>query len=61
MQAVGTALSGSRGGLGIATMVAKHLEAAHPDSADPTKPLEIKPLHGRPISGIPLATPEGTK
>ena len=31
MQAVGTALAGSRGGLGIATMVAKHLalQASH--------------------------------
>src|SRR6266446_8499726 len=55
MQAVGSALSGSHGGLGIAALVAKHLEArtAHEDDANP---LNIKELHQAPISIKPLVT-----
>ena len=60
MQAVGSALTGSHGGLGIAAMVAKHLEArtAHKPEA---KPLNINELHQVPISIKPLATPKVTK
>ena len=55
MQAVGSALTGGHGGLGIGAMVAKHLEArtAHKDDA---KPLNIKELHQAPISIKPLVT-----
>ena len=60
MQAVGTALTGGHGGLGIAAMVASHLEAqtAHKDS--PMSPI-IKDLHKVPIPIKPLVTPKVTK
>jgi Rod binding domain-containing protein len=60
MQAVGTALTGGHGGLGIATMVAKHLEAqaAHRDAVTP---VELKDLHAIPVSIKPLVTPKVTK
>jgi Rod binding domain-containing protein len=60
MQAVGTALTGGHGGLGIAAMVAKHLQAqaAH---KDPATPMEIKGLHPSPISIKPLVTPKVAK
>ena len=54
MQAVATAMSGNHGGLGIATMVAKHLEAAHASHPDPSTPLIIKGLHESPNLAIPL-------
>ena len=56
MQAVAGSLSGHRGGLGIATMVAKHLEASHKPAPDPNVPLKIKDLHDIPNSAIPLKT-----
>ena len=56
MQAVAGCLSGHRGGLGIATMVAKHLEATHKPASDPNAPLKIKDLHEIPNSAIPLKT-----
>lgn len=60
MQAVGTALSGSHSGLGIAAMVAKHLEAqaAHKASNDVLKTNDLKPI---PIPIKPLVTPKVTK
>jgi len=60
MQAVGSALTGGHGGLGIAAMVAKHLEAqaARKDSATI---MDIKDLHAAPISIKPLVTPKVTK
>jgi len=56
MQAVAGALSGHRGGLGIATMVAKHLEATHKPVPDPNVTLKIKDLHEIPNLAIPLKT-----
>jgi Rod binding domain-containing protein len=61
MQAVASAMSGHSGGLGIANMVAKHLEARHAAQPDPDVPLKIKDLHQSPNLGIPLKAPEGTK
>jgi Rod binding domain-containing protein len=66
MQSVATSLSGSRGGLGIAAMVAKHLQATQSkgsseDGDSSAKPLILKDLHPIPVSVAPLATPEGTK
>jgi Rod binding domain-containing protein len=60
MQAVGSALTGGHGGLGIAAMVAKHLQAqaAHKDAATP---MELKDLHAAPVSIKPLVTPKVTK
>ncbi len=60
MQAVGTALTGGHGGLGIAAMVAKHLEAqaARKNAATP---LELKDLHAVTVSIKPLVTPKVTK
>jgi Rod binding domain-containing protein len=60
MQAVGTALSGSHGGLGIAAMVAKHLEAqaAHKASNNVLETKDLKPV---PIPIKPLVTPKVTK
>ncbi len=57
MQAVGSALTGGHGGLGIAAMVAKHLEAqaAHKAAASA---LETKDLKSTPISIKPLVTPK---
>ena len=60
MQAVGTALTGGHGGLGIAAMVAKHLQAQAAHKA-PSTPMEIKDLHPSPISIKPLVTPKVTK
>jgi Rod binding domain-containing protein len=61
MQAVGGALTGGHGGLGIAAMVAKHLQAqaAHKQSA--AAALEIKDLHAAPDPVKPLVTPKVTK
>ena len=56
MQAVASALSGRNGGLGIAHMVAKHLEAKQVPAADPNVPLKIKDLHPSANSAIPLKT-----
>jgi Rod binding domain-containing protein len=61
MQAVGSALSGSRGGLGIAAMVAKHLEAQAAHKAASANTLEIKDLKSVPIQIKPLVTPKVTK
>ena len=60
MQAVGTALSGSHGGLGIAAMVAKHLEtqAAHKAANNLLETKDLKPV---PIPIKPLVTPKVTK
>lgn len=60
MQAVGTALSGSHGGLGIAAMVAKHLEtqAAHKAAKNLLETKDLKPV---PIPIKPLVTPKVTK
>jgi Rod binding domain-containing protein len=61
MQAVGGALTGGHGGLGIAAMVAKHLQtqAAHKESA--VTSLELKDLHTTPLSVKPLAAPKVKK
>ena len=56
MQAVAGALSGRKGGLGIASMVAKHLEASQMPETDPNVPLIIKDLHPSANSAIPLKT-----
>jgi Rod binding domain-containing protein len=61
MQAVATAMSGNHGGLGIASMVAKHLEAAKANHLDPSNQLKIKGLHETPILVKPLGTPEVAK
>jgi Rod binding domain-containing protein len=60
MQAVGGALTGGHGGLGIAAMVAKHLEAqaAHKASVNA---METKDLKSTPISIKPLVTPKVAK
>jgi Rod binding domain-containing protein len=61
MQAVGGALTGGHGGLGIAAMVAKHLQAqaAHKDST--VIPLELKDLHDTNFPVKPLAAPKVKK
>jgi len=61
MQAVGSALTGGHGGLGIAAMVAKHLQsqAAHKDA--PAKPIEIKGLVATPVPVKALVTPKVTQ
>jgi Rod binding domain-containing protein len=61
MQAVGTALTGGHGGLGIAAMVAKQLEARVSHPADPGKPLTIKDLKAAPITIKPLVSPQVAK
>jgi Rod binding domain-containing protein len=65
MQAVGSALTGGHGGLGIEKMVAKHLEAqaAHKEAAkEATANPNIKnDLGTPPISIKPLVTPKVTK
>ena len=65
MQAVGSALTGGHGGLGIAKMVAKHLEAqaAHKDAAKAvsSNPNIKNDLGTPPISIKPLVTPKVTK
>lgn len=60
MQAVGSALTGGHGGLGIAAMVARHLEAqaAHKASVNA---METKDLKSTPISIKPLVTPKVAK
>jgi Rod binding domain-containing protein len=55
MQSVATALSGQNGGLGIASMVAKHLEHRTAPKVD-DKPLQIKDLNSHPASGIERGT-----
>lgn len=61
MQAVGGALTGGHGGLGIAAMVAKHLQAqaAHKESA--VTYLELKDLHTSPLLVKSLAAPKVKK
>jgi Rod binding domain-containing protein len=59
MQAVGTALSGGRGGLGIAAMVAKHLEKKA--AADQSISHEIKHLDRPFLLGATAGDPEGKK
>jgi Rod binding domain-containing protein len=60
MQALGGALTGGHGGLGIAAMVAKHLEAKAAQKASvnttETKDLQVNPV---PVRG--LVTPKVTK
>jgi Rod binding domain-containing protein len=60
MQAVGTALTGGHGGLGIAAMVAKHLQAQAAHKAANT-PMDLKDLHATPVPVKPLVTPKVTK
>jgi Rod binding domain-containing protein len=61
MQAVGGALTGGHGGLGIAAMVAKHLQAqaAHKEHVEAS--MELKDLHAAPAPVKPLVTPKVTK
>jgi Rod binding domain-containing protein len=56
MQAVASAISGHHGGLGIAKMVASHLEAQHKTEAESGVALKIKDLHPSSNSAIPLKT-----
>jgi len=60
MQAVAAGMSGTRGGLGIATMVAKHLEAQSAEK-EPGNPLKLKPLHGEPVPARELKPHGGTR
>ena len=60
MQAVATALSGKPGGLGIASLVAKHLEA-RTAKKEQNKQLQIKNLSDPPVSGTTLGVPGRTK
>ena len=60
-QAVGSALTGGHGGLGIAAMVAKSLEARTAHHDDPSKSLVLKDLHPAPPEMKALVTPKGTK
>jgi Rod binding domain-containing protein len=61
MQAVGSALTGGHGGLGIAVMVAKHLQAqaAHKENSAVT--IELKDLHAAPAPVNPFVTPKVKK
>jgi hypothetical protein len=61
MQAVAGALTGGHGGLGIAALVAKHLQAqaAHKESVATTT--EIKDLRTAPAPVKPLVTPKVKK
>lgn len=61
MQAVGGALTGGHGGLGIAAMVAKHLQTQAAHKADVVTPMEIKDLHAVPVPIKPLVTPKVKK
>lgn len=61
MQAVGTALTGGHGGLGIAAMVAKHLEAQAAHKSSVVTPVEIKDLRTIPVPIKPLIAPKVTK
>lgn len=60
MQAVGTALTGGHGGLGIAAMVAKHLEAQAAKKVS-AKTTETHDLAKVPVSIKPLVTPKVAK
>ena len=62
MQAVGSALTGGHGGLGIAAMVAKHLQAqaAHKDAAKARR-YGNKGLTGRSHSDQTIGYPKGDK
>jgi Rod binding domain-containing protein len=60
MQAVGSALTGGHGGLGIAAMVAKHLEAQAAQKAS-AKALETKDLQPIPVPMTALVTPKVAK
>jgi Rod binding domain-containing protein len=61
MQAVGSALTGGHGGLGIAAMVAKHLQAqaAHKEAAATS--MELKGLHAAPAPVRALPAPKVKK
>jgi len=61
MQAVGGALTGGHGGLGIAAMVAKHLQAQATHKESAVTSLELKDLHTAPLSVKPLAAPKVKK
>lgn len=61
MQAIGTALSGGRGGLGIASMVAKHLEASKGQSQASATSIETKGLAIDPAVGHGLVVPKVKK
>ena len=61
MQAVGSALTGGHGGLGIAAMVAKHLEAQAAHKAAKSMLTGNKGLKAAPVSIKPLVTPKVTK
>ena len=61
MQAVGGALTGGHGGLGIAAMVAKHLQAQAAHKENAVTPFELKDLHTAPLSVKPLAAPKVKK
>jgi Rod binding domain-containing protein len=61
MQAVGSALTGGHGGLGIAALVAKHLQAQAARKEGSATPLEIKGLHHDPVTIKPLVTPKVKK
>ena len=60
MQAVGSALTGGHGGLGIAAMVAKHLEAQAARKASASAP-ETKDLQATPVPMKTLVTPKVAK
>jgi Rod binding domain-containing protein len=61
MQAVGGALTGGHGGLGIAAMVAKHLQAQAAHKENSAAPMELKDLHAAPAPVKLLVTPKVTK
>lgn len=61
MQAVGGALTGGHGGLGIAAMVAKHLQAQAAHKTGAATPMELKDLHAAPVPVKPLVTPKVKK
>ena len=61
MQAVGGALTGGHGGLGIAAMVAKHLQAQAAHKESTVTSLELKDLHAATLSVKPLAAPKVKK
>ena len=60
MQAVATSISGTHGGLGIATMVAKHLQAQTTET-EPANSMTLKPLHGEPVPIKSLTPHQGTE
>jgi Rod binding domain-containing protein len=61
MQAVGSALTGGHGGLGIASMVAKHLEARAAQHDAAAKSMAVKELSAAPVLTKALVTPKVTK